>query len=78
MTDLITRLESREIEAIKHALGWPKNYRNYFCAGDDDVPTWEGLVAKGLAFERPNHLSPDRLFHVTSAGKRALDQEPQT
>lgn len=74
---LISRIEevdltSQEIDVMKHALGWPKMYRNFFAAGDDDQSTWLCLIGRGLAYETANPLSPDRMFHVTDAGKALL------
>jgi hypothetical protein len=65
-------LTEREIDVMKHATGWPQNYRNYFAAGGKDVETWRGLVGKGLAYERNTSVCPDPLFHVTDEGKALL------
>jgi hypothetical protein len=67
-------------DLMRHALGvhwygyrrgmkrWSKPYRNYFCAGADDVHAWERLVYEGLAVCATND---DGIYSVTEAGREA-------
>ena len=60
------RFTKREIEIIKHALGWPKNYRNYYYQGGDDIAICESLVSKGAMVEKKiDWVCGGRLFIVT-------------
>jgi hypothetical protein len=69
-------LNAKELDVMKHALGWPRMYRNHFVTGpgSDDYDTWEALVAKGLATKQAgNPLSGgDPCFFVTVEGKNAI------
>ena len=60
----------REIEIMKHALGFPKNYRNHYAAGGDDIAACEDLVKKGFMVKRKMHpeVCPDPMFQVTKVG----------
>ena len=49
-------LSPDKVRKMRHALGstdkylnWTNSYRNYFCAGPDDLPTWQTLRSMGLA-----------------------------
>ncbi len=67
-----------EMHVMKHSLGWPKRYRNHFCAseGHDDWATIQGLVERGLmrVGRYPGPLSGgDTVFIVTADGIAALE-----
>lgn len=78
----IDRLEHEHgLELMRHALGWPKNYRNYFAAspGGHDALAWERLVKRGHAergkvINQPPHEL--QIYHVTDAGRAALNPKP--
>lgn len=69
-------LSPEELDNMKHALGWPKVYRNHFVTdkGGPDGVIWMGLVERGLATRRDGSplTGGDDLFMVTDAGKAAL------
>ena len=67
MSDI--ELTEREIETIRHSLGWNRDriaYRNYFAADRDseDDAIWLGLVKRGLAIGRETSVTPDRTYSV--------------
>ena len=72
-------LSDAQRRMMKHALGWPKMYRNHYAApvGTDTFEIWEGLARDGLA-ERYDELAPLvaagglACFVVTPAGREAL------
>lgn len=68
-----------EIELMRHALGWPKDYRNYFSAdiGSADYHAWLEIEMRGWAKSRPSPVSEDRLFHVTESGRAAIGLTPR-
>ena len=43
-------MNEKERHVMEHSLGWPKNYRNHFCAskGHDDWETLQALCERGL------------------------------
>lgn len=65
------------IHLIKHALGWPKNYRNHFSTSDSgpDHTEWCAMTKENLAenisvpFQDTSHT-----FRVTELGKRWLKE----
>jgi len=65
------------VHVLQHATAWPKNYRNYYVAGDG-CPEWDALCAavkNGLMTKRPNPLdeiTESFVFHVTVKGKNLL------
>lgn len=67
-----------QLDDMRHALGWPKCYRNYFAAEPTtQAPSWDGLVAMGLATRgRTINQPPHELYiyHVTDAGRRTLEE----
>lgn len=71
-------LLGEEIHVMKHALGWPKLYRNHYCAEPNSYQCgiWESLTKRGLAMEaqgvRDNDAYPMRTFAVTDLGTKAL------
>lgn len=74
-------LSNDERSMMEHALGrdYPhksRDYRNYYAAAKDgpEFATWTRLVERGLAKERTRvDWTPLVYFHVTDAGKAALD-----
>lgn len=61
---------------MRHALGKPNPWRNYFCAspGSANDAEWAELVAGGLAVlaRKPDDLIPYNTYSVTEAGMAAL------
>lgn len=72
----MAELTEKERDILDHSLGGPKRYRNYFAADpcyEGDHLVIHGLVQRGLMVagrEIPGGL---RYYHVTPAGKEALD-----
>jgi len=65
-------------DMMAHALGWPKCYRNRFCADvtSEDAQGWEQLVALGLAERGPLiNEGRARYYRVTEAGRKLLRDE---
>lgn len=68
-------LPARHIDLIKHALGWPKMYRNHFVAEFDtpDYFDWIELTERGLATRmHVTEIPYGDVFHVTDAGRAML------
>ena len=67
--------EQYEVDLMRHALAWPKQYRNHFCAdpGSLDDEVWKGLVSQGQAelFRESTELG-GRFYRVTENGKIRL------
>lgn len=72
-------LTRRERDVLRHCLGIESisgrdtfgGGRNHFAADGEDVATWEGLVARGLAMRSRralNDVHPYPVFHATRAG----------
>lgn len=64
-------MDARQLELAQHALGWPRNYRNYFncdrVGGDGDV--WSEMERQGWAVSRPAPgYAGDTLFSLTESG----------
>ena len=66
---------ARQVGILRHALGWPKMYRNHFVTGEgsDDFADCEALVALG-ALRKTKSEFVDDIFRgfcyvVTEAGK---------
>lgn len=75
-------LTDREIEVIRHSLGWNRSYsgiayRSYFSAdrGSEDDATWLGLVKRGLAIGRDVSSQPDRVYSIGLRAALAVRQE---
>jgi len=70
-------LTPSQLHILGHAVGWPKQDRNYFCAieGFQDHENCELLVSKGLMLKKPK-LSwvPEDIYHVTAAGIAAIKE----
>ena len=67
----MTEHERYEIDLMRHALAWPKNFRNHFCAepGSLDDEVWRGLVSQGQAeMYRTDEDSGMRFYQVTERG----------
>lgn len=76
MTNTVTEEEAKvsdeQLRKMEHALGLTrsdKSYRNYYYAEGDSIPDWEYLTRIGMAEERRNPISSDRVFVVTEKGK---------
>lgn len=69
-------LTDQERDKIRHALGWPKDYRNHFVTDADgpDGLIWRGLVERGLATaSKPcDWMSGMTVYRVSEAGRAAL------
>ena len=71
MTDIA--LTEDERDRMKHALGIGRGGgRDYYMAGPEDEPIWDGLCERGLAKRFEQKLSPDTFYRVTPAGRSAL------
>jgi len=66
----------KEIEIMKHALGFPKLYRNYFNTSENtsDYPHCENLVKNGMMDKDilNQELMPGIYYSVTELGKKYL------
>lgn len=71
-------ISQKEVDVLRHALGWPKCYRNYFVTGEgsDDFTLCEKLVKKGLMFIHRVDWIPDNIYIVTQKGKDLLANYP--
>ena len=63
-------ISQRQLEILRHAIGWPRNYRNYFCTseGSDDFADCELLVDAGMMTRHKKDCIPDNVYIVTEAG----------
>ena len=70
-------MNKRELGILRHALGWPKNYRNYFFTGEgsDDYPVCESLVAAGMMERYEGSWRYDCRYVVTAKGREIATQE---
>ena len=70
-------MNKRERDIIRHALGWPKSYRNYFCTGEgsDDYPVCESLVEAGMMERGGGGWWPDNIYVVTAKGREQSNKE---
>lgn len=60
---------SRALEMMRHALGFPKCYRNHYDAGNiSDRYTWESLVCIGLAERGTDVNRVHPIYRVSEAG----------
>lgn len=71
----------KQIDDMKHALGFDNRkvtgtkhrkyepYRNYFCAGGNDIDDWKILVGLGFSEE-----GKDNYFRVTADGRDFLER----
>lgn len=67
-------MTEKQIHILRHALGWPKNYRNHFVTdeGTDDYPICEELTRNGMMRRDSREWVPGYIYIVTEQGKRAL------
>lgn len=72
-TQQVVSPQQREI--LRHALGWPKNYRNHYCTGEgsNDFPDCEALVAAGMMSRHKKSWTPDAIYIVTEEGRGVAD-----
>ena len=66
-------LTEHEIHIMKHALGWPKCYRNFYAAGGDDIKTCNNLVFKGAMIRKKSPVVSGEVYQVTPSGEKAVD-----
>lgn len=71
----------KQISDMKHAIGFENRrvtgikrrkyepYRNYFCAGECDIPDWDNLVSIGLA----DKCKDERYYYVNDDGRIFLE-----
>jgi len=64
-------ITEKHLSILRHALGWPKLYRNHFVTGPgcDNYPLCEELVAAGLMTRTERDWIPDYIYTVTAAGR---------
>ena len=65
-------ISERQLEIMRHALGWPRNYRNHFCTGEgsDDFADCESLVDAGMMERRIcKSWVPGQIYAVTKLGR---------
>lgn len=74
-------LNQIEITLIRHALGLgssKKTFRNYFCAGGENLVVWDGLVEKGLAVKKESELYCGPMFFVRKLGALIVLKEEES
>jgi len=67
----------QEIAILRHAMAWPKCYRNYFSAsvGSEDCRICESMTRDGLMDGGyQSNTSGDVLFRVTDRGRMLLKE----
>jgi len=72
------RFSKKQISDCRHMLGLTqstKSYRNYYCAGVDDMDSFEELVSEGLAVK---YLRGSELggiyYHLTESGRELVKE----
>lgn len=67
-------VSQRQREILRHALGWPKNYRNHFCTGEgsNDFADCEALVSAGMMTRNKRDWVPDIIYTVTEYGRAVV------
>ena len=71
-------MSPKQLQILQHALGLDqygrgKMYRNHFCAGADDTPDCQALIAAGyMQHHRTTDVFPYFNCSVTDAGKAAV------
>lgn len=67
----------RQLDILKHAIAWPKRYRNHFCTGpgSEDYEDCIALVGAGLMACRQVEWIPDDLFTVTPKGIEFVEEQ---
>lgn len=66
-----------DMDNLRHMLGvderHPRGYRNYFVAGEGDIPSMERLRELGLVVKNERYrLSEDCCYHATDKGARFI------
>lgn len=74
------QLTVQDADNLRHMLGvserHPRGYRNYYVAGDGDVPSMERLRAHGFVIKNERYrLSEDACYHATVQGARFIGLE---
>ena len=67
-------MSERQLQILRHAVGWPKNYRNHFLTwpGTKDYADCEALVSAGLmALARADEIGGGT-YKVTDEGWKAM------
>lgn len=67
----MNEITARQIDIIKHAVAWPKLYRNRFCTGpgSKDYDDCEHLVSIGFMDKMPEKdFAPQSIYVVTKNG----------
>ena len=69
-SDVERVVSQRQLEILRHAVGWPENYRNHFCTGEgsDDFEDCEALVAAGIMTRHKKGWVPDYIYTVGEQG----------
>ena len=64
----------KQLDILRHALGWPKNYRNHYNSGPgcDTYEDCEHLVKAGLMRKYVRDWIPDAMYAVTQDGIQVL------
>lgn len=70
-------MSDRQLDIIRHALGYPEMFRNYFCTGPGsvDFADCEKLSEAGFMVRRNsvfNEVDEEYIYNVTEEGKKAL------
>ena len=65
-------ISQRQRDILRHALGLPKNYRNYFCTGEgsNDFQSCEDLVAAGMMERCESSRMSNHFYRVTEQGRK--------
>lgn len=63
-------VSQRQLEILRHAVGWPNNHRNHFCTGEGsyDFEGCEALVAAGIMTRHKKGWMPDYIYTVGEQG----------
>lgn len=71
LSELSGLVSQRQLKILRHALGWPKKYRNHYCTGEgsDDFADCETLVSAGMMTRHKKSWVPDYIYTVTEQGK---------
>jgi hypothetical protein len=68
-------LSERQLDILRHALGWPACYRNHYVTdeGSDNFDDCEHLVTMGMMDRRQISWVPGYVYTVTSAGRTFVE-----
>ncbi len=68
----MSTITADDLDKLRHMLGVSgrsrRGYRNYYCAGPNDVPSMERLRAAGFV----EKVADGRYYHATLEGGRAV------